>query len=128
KLEGTLDARSRVDVFPKPSRIKLDETLFFAQARNGHVNRLALFERQVTNCPLRRIGIRFDDARFLPYFKLGNTTEALLSALEIRDASACSRESRSAFRFQQGPNHFSDLLFGHFQRASVMCRAHPECT
>src|SRR6185369_5968372 len=87
-------------------------------ARHRHVDRLALLEGEVTDRALGRVGIRLDETRGFPDFKLRDVHGALFGAREVWDASSRPGEAGDMFGLQQAPDGLSDFLFGHADRMS----------
>src|SRR5262249_15432476 len=113
ELERAFDTRRFVYVLSQPGRIQLDEALLFTEARHRHIDYLALFERQVADSSLRRVGVRLDDPCLLPRLELADQLGAFFGPGKVRDASPRSREASDSSGLHFRPDRTSDLILRH---------------
>jgi len=113
EFKRALDARGVINILSKFRGIELNEALLLSQPWHRHIDGLALFQREVTNRALRGVGIRLDEARGLPDFKLGNVAGALLRSGEVWYSTSRAGKASHVLRLEQFPDSLSDFLFGH---------------
>ena len=112
------DAGRERGALPEPLRVDLDEALLGAQARDRHVDDLALFEREATDRQLRRVGIHLDHERAPPDGHLAQQLRRLLGADEVRDATGRAGEAADGLPLNR---------FQTFWRISAFVIVHRSC-